>query len=60
MNKLNSLTLNEKTYDRFAGNLPQPAEAVVGQYIAVSAVDEDGKVTEVEAVTIPNAEGASF
>ena len=60
MEKLTTLTMNEKTYDRFAGNLPQPATAAVGQYLAVSAVDEDGKVTEVEAVTIPNAEGASF
>ena len=60
MEKLTTLTMNGKIYDSFAGNLPQPAEAVVGQFITVSAVDEDGKVTEVEAVTIPNAEGVSF
>ena len=60
MAKLNSLTVNGNRYDEFAGNLPQPATAAVGQYLTVSAVDEDGKVTEVEATTIPNAEGANF
>ena len=60
MEELNTLTLNGKTYDRFAGNLPIPASAEVGQLLTVSAVDEDGKVTDVEAVTIISAEGASF
>lgn len=50
MNELNSLTLNEKTYDRFAGNLPKPATAKVGQVLVVAAVDDDGNVTEVDAV----------
>lgn len=34
------------------GGLPIPATAAVGQYIVVSAVDENGKVTATEAVTI--------
>lgn len=42
------------------GGLPVPATASVGQFITVSAVDADGKVTATEAVTIPNAEGVSF
>lgn len=40
--------------------LPIPETASVGQFIVVSAVDENGKVTATEAVTIPAAEGASF
>ena len=32
----------------------------VGQFIAVSAVDDSGNVTAVAPVTIPNAEEASF
>lgn len=42
------------------GGLPIPDTASVGQFIVVSAVDENGKVTATEAVTIPSAEGVSF
>ena len=43
--------------------LPMPSTASVGQYIVVSAVDEGGKVTAVEATdapTLPSAEGVAF
>lgn len=60
MNVLNSLTLNEKTYDRFAGNLPKPATAAVGQVLVVAAVDDDGNVTEVEAVDHSSGSGGPF
>lgn len=43
--------------------LPRPSTASVGQYIVVSAVDEGGKVTAVEATdapTLPSAEGVAF
>ena len=42
------------------GALPAPAAAEVGQFITVVAVDEEGKVTATEAVTVPHAEEASF
>lgn len=58
MNELNSLTMNGKTYDSFAGNLPKPATAKVGQALVVAAVDDDGNVTEVEAVD-PSSGGGS-
>ena len=57
MNELNSLTMNGKTYDSFAGNLPKPAKATVGQVLVVAAVDDDGNVTEVEAVDQPSGGG---
>lgn len=59
MNKLNSLTLNEKTYDSFEGNLPKPATAKVGQVLVVAAVDDEGNVTEVEAVDPSSGGGGS-
>lgn len=60
MEKLTTLTMNEKTYGSFAGNLPQPATAAVGQVLVVAAVDDDGNVTEVEAVDQSSApDGAS-
>ncbi len=43
--------------------LPIPETAAVGQYIVVSAVDENGVVTATEAVTpdgLPDAEGVAF
>jgi hypothetical protein len=60
MNELNSLTLNEKTYDRFGGNLPKPATAKVGQVLVVAAVDDEGNVTEVEAVDHSGGGAAPF
>lgn len=60
MEELTTLTMKGKTYYRFAGNLPQPATAAVGQVLVVAAVDDDGKVEEVAAITVLNAEGASF
>lgn len=60
MEKLTTLTMNEKTYDRFAGNLPQPATAAVGQVLVVAAVDDDGNVTEVEAVDQSSGGGGPF
>lgn len=47
------------------GALPAPATAAVGQYIMVSAVDENGRVTATEAVTmtgeiLEDAEGVAF
>ena len=35
------------------GAVPAPATAEVGQHIVVSAVDENGKATETQAVTFP-------
>lgn len=43
--------------------LPQPATAAAGQFLKVTAVDEGGKVTAVEATdapTLPGAEGVAF
>ena len=60
MNVLNSLTTNGKTYDSFAGNLPKPATAAVGQVLVVAAVDDDGNVTEVEAVDHSGGGGGPF
>lgn len=48
---------------RTTSTLPMPATASVGQFIMVSAVDENGKVTATEAVdapTLPNAEEVAF
>ncbi len=42
------------------GGLPQPETAAVGQFIVVSAVDESGKVTATEAITLADAEGVGF
>ena len=47
------------------GGLPIPATAEVGQYIVVSAVDENGVVTATEAVTmeaeiLEDAAGVAF
>lgn len=42
------------------GGLPVPGKAAVGQFIAVSAVDENGKVTATEAITLPDAEEVAF
>ena len=60
MNELNSLTMNGKTYDSFAGNLPKPATAAVGQVLVVAAVDDGGNVTEVEAVDHSGGGGGPF
>ena len=48
-----------------SGGLPIPVTAAVGQYIVVSAVDENGAVTATEAVTmvveaLEDAEGVLF
>jgi hypothetical protein len=50
---------------RKTATLPMPTTASVGQYIVVSAVDESGKVTATEAVTmevesLEDAEGVAF
>ena len=45
---------------RKTATLPMPATASVGQYIVVSAVDESGKVTATEAVTLADAEEMAF
>jgi hypothetical protein len=42
------------------GGLPLPPAAAVGQFIVVSAVDESGKVTATEAITLADAEGVGF
>lgn len=42
------------------GGLPLPPAAVVGQYIVVAAVDESGKVTATDAVTLAYAEEVAF
>ena len=46
--------------DGIANSLPIPASAQVGQYIVVSAVDENGAVMATEAVTMVNASEISF
>ena len=43
-----------------AGGLPLPLVAEVGQFIVVSAVDENGKVTATEAITLEDAEEVAF
>lgn len=45
---------------RKTATLPMPTIASVGQYIVVSAVDESGKVTATEAVTLADAEEVAF
>ena len=45
---------------RKTATLPMPATASVGQYIVVSAVDESGKVTATEAVTVTDIAEVSF
>ena len=45
---------------RKTATLPMPTTASVGQYIVVSAVDESGKVTATEAVTLADAEEVAF
>ena len=42
------------------GGLPLPPAAAVGQFIVVSAVDDSGKVTATDAVTLADAEGVGF
>lgn len=42
------------------GGLPLPPAAAVGQFIVVSAVDENGKVTATEAITLEDAEEVAF
>lgn len=42
------------------GGLPLPPAAAVGQFIVVSAVDDNGKVTATDAVTLADAEGVGF
>lgn len=42
------------------GGLPVPGKAAVGQFIVVSAVNESGKVTATEAVTLTDAEEVAF
>ena len=42
------------------GGLPLPLVAEVGQFIVVSAVDENGKVTATEAITLEDAEEVAF
>lgn len=45
------------------GGLPLPPAAAVGQFIVVSAVDDNGKVTGTEAVDVPallDVEGVAF
>ena len=44
----------------WAGGIPMPASAEVGQFITVSAVDANGMVTATDAVTLLNAEGVAF
>ena len=43
-----------------SGGLPLPDTAAVGQFIAVSGVDDTGKVTTTEAVTLTDAEEVAF
>ncbi len=56
----------QKLASESGGGLPLPSVAAVGQFIAVSAVDETGKVTATEAVDAPkgevltDAEGVAF
>ena len=45
---------------RKTATLPMPTTASVGQYIVVSAVDESGKVTATEAVTVTDIAEVSF
>ena len=49
-----------RTKDIGTSGLPLPPAAAVGQFIVVSAVDESGKVTATEAVTMADAEGVGF
>jgi hypothetical protein len=57
-------TLDERfipgTIARTKDTLPLPPAATVGQFIRVAAVDESGKVTATEAVTMADAEGVGF
>lgn len=62
-NAVQSLTVNGKRYDSFPDRearetkLPQPDEgAGVGQYLAVAAVDEQGRVSGIRAVDAPRTE----
>ncbi|MBQ8238120.1 MAG: hypothetical protein IJZ39_08250 [Oscillospiraceae bacterium] len=48
------------TIARKAEVLPMPQAADAGQFIKVSAVDENGTVTATEAVTVQHAEEVSF
>ena len=43
-----------------SGSLPLPDTAAVGQFIMVSGVDDSGKVTATEAVTLTDAEEVAF
>ena len=43
-----------------SGGLPLPDTAAVGQFIMVSGVDDSGKVTATEAVTLTDAEEVAF
>lgn len=45
---------------RKTATIPMPATASVGQYIVVSAVDESGKVTATEAVTVTDIAEVSY
>lgn len=59
MTQLNSLTINEKTYDSFRDTqtrefldtlLPNPGAAAQGQVLQVHSLDDSGRVTELAAV----------
>lgn len=63
-NKTTVHPLDEKyipdTIARTKDTMPLPPVAAVGQFIVVSAVDESGKVTATDAVTLADAEGVGF
>lgn len=42
------------------GGLPLPESAQAGQFLVVAAVDDSGKVTETEAVTLEDAEEVTY
>ena len=43
-----------------SGGVPMPESAEAGQFLVVSAVDENGKVTATEAITLEDAEEVAF
>lgn len=48
---------DSEDYFYVTGILPAPSEAEAGQYFRIAAVDENGKITAVEAVTLSGSSG---
>lgn len=48
--------VSSENYDRFTGLLPAPDRAAVGQYLRISGLGEDGRVTAIEGVALEDLE----